>query len=135
MEKLTKEEVVQALGNMTVLEMIALTKKLEAQWGVKAEPLVQVRVDKCPLCGAVGPHACTGDPNLQTEFDVVLTSVPADKKMGVIKAVREITLLGLKESKDLVEAAPKIIKEGVSKEEADALRVKLTELGAVIELK
>jgi large subunit ribosomal protein L7/L12 len=125
MEKLTKEEVVQALGNMTVLEMIALTKKLEAQWGVKAEPLPVVQ----------GPRVEVEAVSTQSEFDVILTSVPADKKMGVIKAVREITLLGLKESKDLVEAAPKMIKEGASKEESEALRVKLTELGAVIELK
>ena len=83
-----KDEVVKALGNMTVMELIALTKDLETKWGVKAVPqTVQVSDKGCDLCGMKGPHACPGNPNLQTEFSVMLTSVPADKKMNTIKLV------------------------------------------------
>lgn len=125
MEKPTMEEIVQKLGNLTVLEIIALTKDLEAKWGVKAEPpTVEVQHNKQEDKVAV-----------QTEFNVFLASVPSDKKMPVIKAVRELLGLGLKESKELVEAAPKMIKEAASKEEADELKAKLTEAGAVIEVK
>lgn len=122
----TNEEVVQALGNLSVLEMIKLTRELEEKWGVKAEPPpVQFQ-----------PGQQNQQPkDEQTEFTVVLASVSADKKMAVIKLVRELTLLGLKESKELVEAAPKVLKEGVSKSDADDLRTRLTEAGAVIEVK
>ena len=124
MEKFTQEDVVAALGNLTVLEVIALTKQLELQWGVKAEPV----------------YTQTSQPNLpetekQTEFTVTLVSVSADKKMGVIKLVRELTLMGLKESKEFVEAAPKIMKDGIPQAEADELKRKLTEAGAVVEVK
>jgi large subunit ribosomal protein L7/L12 len=124
MEKITQEDVVAALGNLTVLETIALTKQLELQWGVKAEPV----------------YTQTSQPNLpetekQTEFTVTLVSVSADKKMGVIKLVRELTLMGLKESKEFVEAAPKIMKDGIPQAEADELKRKLTEAGAVVEVK
>ena len=122
----TKEEVVQALGNLSVLQMIALTKELEQKWGVKAEPQV-VQLNNSPGRDDVTPT--------KDEFNVILASVPADKKMSVIKVVRELTLLGLKESKELVEAAPKMIKEGVSKADADELVRKLTEAGAVMEVK
>jgi len=126
MEKFTQEDVVAALGNLSVLELIALTKQLELQWGVKAEPqMVQAPSDRN------GP-----DPDgQQTEFNVILASVPVDKKMAVIKLVRELTLLGLKESKELVEAAPKMIKEAVSQADAEELKRRLTEAGAVVELK
>lgn len=124
MSEFTSEDVVKALGNLTVLELIALTKQLEAQWDVKAVPqVVEMQVQQ----QETGPA--------KTEFNVMLMSVPSDKKMNTIKAVRELLTLGLKESKDLVEAAPKMIMEGASKEVADNLFNKLTEAGAVIELK
>ena len=125
MENVTQEDVLRALGNMSVMQLIALTKELEEKWGVKAEPpTVQRQPDQ------------NDAPKVeQTEFNVTLASVPADKKMAVIKGVRELTGLGLKESKELVEAAPKLVKEGVSAADADELKRKLTEAGAVIEVK
>ncbi len=121
---MNNDDVVKALGNMTVLEVIALTKDLEAKWGVEAKPapvqFVESNVKRVEE---------------QTEFTVTLVSVPADKKMAVVKAVRELTLLGLKESKDLVEAAPKMLKESISAADAEDLKVKLTAAGAVIEVK
>lgn len=121
----TMDEVVQALGNMSVMQVIALTKELEEKWGVKAEPPV-VQFQPGPQQN-VAPE--------KDEFNVVLASVSADKKMAVIKLVRELTQLGLKESKELVESAPKTVKEGVSKAEAEELKAKLVEAGAVVELK
>lgn len=124
MSEFTNEDVVKALGNMSVMQVIALTKELEQKWGVKAEPpVVQVQQQQQQKQEA------------QTEFNVILTSVPAAAKMSVIKVVREVMGLGLKESKDLVEAAPKTLKEAVSKEEAADLQNKLTTAGAVIEVK
>ena len=121
----TMEEVVQAIGNMSVMQVIALTKELEQKWGVKAEPpTVQVQ-----------PRQNEQQEVAKDEFNVTLASVPADKKMAVIKVIREVLGLGLKESKDLAEAAPKLIKESVSKSEADDLVAKLTAAGAVIEVK
>lgn len=127
MSDITNEDVVAALGNLTVLEIIALTRELETKWGVEAKPqAIQV-----------SPNQKQGETqeSAQTEFKVVLVSVSADKKMNVIKAVREVLVLGLKESKELVEAAPKTIMEGASKEDAENLKNKLTEAGAVIEVK
>src|SRR5208283_5104821 len=100
-----KDEVVNALGNMTVMELIALTKELETKWGVKAVPQMvqQAEQQKEPE----GPA--------QTEFNVMLVSVPADKKMNTIKLVREYLGMPLKESKELVESAPKMLKEGMPK--------------------
>lgn len=121
----TIDEVVQAIGNMSVMQVIALTKELEQKWGVKAEPpTVQVQ-----------PRQNEQQEVAKDEFNVTLASVPADKKMAVIKVIREVLGLGLKESKDLAEAAPKLIKESVSKSEADDLSAKLTAAGAVIEVK
>ena len=125
MEKLTVNDVVEKLGSLTVMELIALTRQLEEQWGVKAEPQVQ----------AVEQTTQTETQSAQTEFTVVLVSVPADKKMAVVKLVRELTGLGLMESKTLVESAPKNVKESVSKEDAEDLKGKLTAAGAVIEVK
>ncbi len=124
---LTKEDIVEKLGSLSVMELIALTKQLEEKWGVKAEPQI------APMM----PFFAPGDvPALeQTEFDVILTSFPADKKMSVIKAVREITQIGIKEAKDLAEAVPKMIKEAISKSDADELKRKLEEAGAVVEIK
>jgi large subunit ribosomal protein L7/L12 len=121
---ITKEDALKALDNMSVLEIIALTRKLEEEWGVKAVPAPVVVKEKPPEVQA------------QTEFTVKLVSVPSDKKMAVIKLVRDVIVgLGLKEAKELVESAPKNLKEGVDAAEAESLRVKLTEAGAVVEIK
>lgn len=125
MDNFTKEDVVNALGNLSVMELIALTRQLEAQWGVKAEPPV-VQVER---------QEVKDEKATQTEFTVILASVPADKKMAVIKVVRELTGLGLKESKELVESAPKPVKELIMASEADELKTKLTAAGAVVEVK
>ena len=128
-----KDQAVEALGNMSVMQLIALTKELETKWGVKAVPqMVQVSDTGCPLCGMKGPHACPGNPNLQTEFSVMLVSVPADKKMNTIKLIREYLGMPLKESKELAEGAPKLLKDGMPKEEAQAMVTKFTEAGAVV---
>ena len=123
---INQDDVVKALGDMTVMELIAMTKELEQKWNLKAEPQVGLAPTAIPNTEA---------EVAQTEFTVMLVSYPADKKMAVVKSVREQTGLGLLESKQLVEASPKHIKEGVSKEEAELLKTKLTEAGAVIELK
>lgn len=125
MSDITNDDVVKALGNMSVMQVIALTKELEQKWGVKAEPQVVQQQQQEP-----GKQATEKE-----EWNVILASVPAAAKMTVIKAVREVMGLGLKESKDLVESAPKMVKEGVSKAEADELNSKLTAAGAVIEVK
>lgn len=123
---ITNEDVVSFLGNLSVMQVIQLTRELEEKWGVKAEPPpMQVQPDQKQQ-----ETAPTKD-----EFNVVLAAVPADKKMAVIKIVRELTLLGLKESKELVEAAPKVLKDGVSKSDADEYKRKLEEAGAVVEVK
>lgn len=125
MSDITNDDVVKALGNLTVMEMIALTKELEQKWGVEAKPqAVQIQQQQ--------PDTKT---SAQEEWNVVLMPVPADKKMSVIKVVRDVMGLGLKESKDLVEAAPKTIKEAVSKEEALELQTKLSAAGATVEVK
>lgn len=126
MSDVTKEDVVQALGNLTVMELIALTKKLEGQWGVKAVP---------PTVTAVQSPTTTNNVVEQTEFTVTLVSYPADKKMTLIKLVKEVMLLGLKESKDLVESVPKTIKDSVSKAEAEELKHRFVEAGGVVEVK
>lgn len=126
MENFTPEQVVDALGNLTVVQLIALTKQLEQQWGVEAKPqLVQ---------SSIVPQQETA-VSTQTEFDVVFVSHPADKKMVLVKLVREQLGLGLLESKNLVEAIPKVLKEGLSKEDAEAMKAKFVEAGAVIEIK
>lgn len=124
---ITNEDVVNALSSMSVMEVIALTRELEEKWGVKAEPP--------PAVVQPGQQTQQEQAPAKDEFDVVLASVPADKKMAVIKIVRELTLLGLKESKELVEAAPKVLKDGVSKSDADEYKRKLEEAGAVVEVK
>ena len=122
----TQEEVVAALGNMSVMQIIELTRELEAKWGVKAEPQVQVQQQ------TDAPKQETAE---QTEFTVTLVSVPADKKMACLKMVRELTLLGLKEAKEFVESVPKVVKEGCSKADAEEYKAKLTEAGGVVEVK
>lgn len=126
-ETMTKDTLVEALGKMTVLELVELTKTLEEKWGVKAAAPVAIAA-----MPATGPAAAQAEE--QTSFDVVLIS-SGEKKIQVIKEVRVITGLGLKEAKDLVDGAPKSVKEGISKEEAESIRGKLVEAGAVVEVK
>ena len=123
-----KEDVIKYLEGVSVLELSELVKELEEKFGVSAAAPVAVAA---AAPGAAGGEAAAAE---QTEFSVVLTAV-GDKKIQVIKAVREVTGLGLKEAKELVDSAPKPVKEGVSKEEAEALKSKLEEQGASVELK
>jgi large subunit ribosomal protein L7/L12 len=128
MADVTKEQVVDFLSKMTVLDLAALTKELEDKWGVKAAPVAVAAVGGPAVGGAAAPAA------EQTEFTVTLKDAGGNK-IGVIKAVREVTNLGLKEAKDLVDGAPKVVKEGVSKADADAMKKKLEEAGAKVEVK
>ena len=120
------EKIVDELSGLTVLEAAELAKLLESKWGVSAAAAVAV---------AAGPAAAAAAPaEEQTEFTVILTAA-GDKKIEVIKEVRAITALGLKEAKDLVEGAPKAVKEGVSKDEAAKIKAALEKAGAKVELK
>lgn len=122
-------KIVDDLSNLTVLEAAELSKMLEEKWGVSAAAPVAVAA---VAGGAAGGEAAAAEE--KDEFDVVLAAV-GDKKINVIKEVRAITGLGLKEAKDLVEGAPKPVKEGASKDEAEELKKKLEEAGATVELK
>ena len=123
----TKEDVVSFIDSMTVLEMSEFVKELEEKYGVTAA---------APAAAAAAPAAGGGEAAAEekTEFDVVLTAA-GDKKIQVIKEVRTITGLGLKDAKDLVESAPKAIKEGVKKEEAEEIKKKVEEAGGTVEVK
>jgi large subunit ribosomal protein L7/L12 len=125
MATLTQDQLVTELSNWTVLEISGLIKALEEKWGVSAAPAA-VAVSAAPAAAAAVEE--------QTEFSVELTGAGA-KKIDVIKVIREITQLGLTESKALVEAAPKVIKEGLSKADAEDLKKKLTEAGATVTIK
>jgi large subunit ribosomal protein L7/L12 len=125
---LSRDELLDAIGNMTVLELSDFVKAFEEKFGVTAAAPVAVAA-AAPAGGAAAPAV-----EEQTEFTVMLTGA-GEKKIQVIKVVREITGLGLKEAKDLVDGAPKPVKEGVSKEEAATLRAKLEEQGAAVEVK
>ncbi|MGD9883468.1 MAG: 50S ribosomal protein L7/L12 [Reyranella sp.] len=120
------EKLVEELSTLTVLEAAQLSKMLEEKWGVSAAAPVAV--------AAAGPAAAAAPAEVKDEFNVILAAA-GDKKINVIKAVREITGLGLKEAKDLVEAAPKPVKEGVPKADAEKLKAKLEAEGAKVELK
>jgi large subunit ribosomal protein L7/L12 len=124
---LSKEEIIDVIGGMTVLELSDLIKAVEEKFDVKAA---------APVAVAAGPAAGGGAAPVEekTQFDVILKSA-GDKKMNVIKVVRAITGLGLKEAKDLVEGAPKPVKEGVTKDEAEKMKKELEENGATVELK
>ena len=127
MADLSREQVVDYLSNLPVIQIADLIKTLEEKWGVKAAPVA--------VAGpATGPAAPAAPPEEQTEFTVELKEAGANK-INVIKVVREITGLGLKEAKDLVEAAPKAVKEGVSKADAADFKKKLEDAGAKVELK
>jgi large subunit ribosomal protein L7/L12 len=127
---LTKDEIVAAIKNMTVLDLADLVKTLENEFGVSAAPLAVAAAPTAP------PSAQAAAPEAEekTEFTVTLKSF-GEKKIEVIKAVREVTTLGLKQAKDLVEAAPQVVKEGVPKEEADTIKKKLEAAGATVEIK
>jgi len=127
--KMSKEDFIQAIEGMSVLELSDLVKSLEDRFGVTASAPVGMMMAPAGAAGAA-PAA-----EEKTEFNVVLASAPADKKIQVIKVVREITGLGLKEAKDLVEGAPKPVKEGVAKEEAETIKKKLQDAGATVEVK
>jgi large subunit ribosomal protein L7/L12 len=126
--KMSKEDFIKAIETMSVLELSDLVKGLEDRFGVTAAAPVSV------VAAAAGGGAAPAAEE-KTEFTVVLAGAPADKKIQVIKVVREITGLGLKEAKDLVEAAPKPVKEGVSKEETETIKKKLQDVGATVEVK
>jgi large subunit ribosomal protein L7/L12 len=123
----TKKQVFEFIDNMTVLEMSKFIKEFEERYGVTAAAPVAV-------ASAQGAEAAVSAAEEKTSFDVVLTSA-GDKKIQVIKVVRELTALGLKEAKELVDGAPKPVKTGVSKEEADSVKNKLEEQGATVEVK
>jgi len=124
---MTKEQIMEAIENMTVLELSELVKALEEKFGVTAAaPMAMMAA---PVAGADAAAVAE-----KTEFDVILAAA-GDKKIGVIKVVRELTGLGLKEAKDLVDNAPKAVKEAVAKEEAEQIKAKLEEAGATVELK
>ena len=122
----TKEQVFEFIDSMTILEMSKFIKEFEERYGVSAAAPVAVAA---PGAAAAAPAA-----EEKTSFDVILTAA-GDKKIQVIKVVRELTALGLKEAKDLVDGAPKPVKTGVSKEEADSVKAKLEEQGAKVEIK
>ena len=127
MADITKDQVVDFIANMSVLEMSELVKEMEEKFGVSAAAAAVA----APAAGGGESEAAAEE---KTEFDVILTSF-GDKKINVIKEVRSITGLGLKEAKEAVESAPKAIKEGVSKEEAEEVKKKLEEAGASVEIK
>jgi large subunit ribosomal protein L7/L12 len=127
---ISQDDVIQYLSNLTVIDLVNLTKALEDKWGVKAAPVA--------VAAAAGPAAAGGAPAAaaeeKTEFTVVLKA-GGGNKIGVIKVVREVTGLGLKDAKDLVDGSPKDVKVGVSKTEAEDIAKKLKEAGAEVELK
>lgn len=125
MSKLTKEEFFEHLDGLTVLELADYVKEFETRYGISAAAAVPV--------AAAAPAAAAPAEEAKTEFAVVLKSA-GEKKINVIKVVREITALGLKEAKDLVDGAPKTVKEGLSKEDAEAMKKKFEEVGAQVEL-
>ena len=128
MANITKDQVIEFISNMSVLEMSELVKEMEEKFGVSAAAAAVA----APVAAGAGDTAAPAEE--KTEFDVILTSI-GEKKINVIKEVRGITGLGLKEAKEAVESAPKAIKEGVSKEEAEEVKKKLEEAGASSELK
>ena len=125
---MTREDLIKAIEEMSVLELSELVKELEEKFGVSAAAPAMMMA--APAAGAAAPAA----EEEKTEFDVVLKENGANK-IAVIKVVREITGLGLKEAKDLVDGAPKTVKEGISKDEAEEMKKKIEEAGAVVELK
>ena len=132
MPEVTQQQVVEYIKGISVLELSQLVKTLETELGVSAAAAMPMAM----AGGAAGGGAAAAAPaEEKTEFTVSLVSFPADKKINIIKVVREVTSLGLKEAKDLVEAVPKVLKEGIPKEESEAIRKKFDEVGAKVEIK
>ncbi|HLW46276.1 MAG TPA: 50S ribosomal protein L7/L12 [bacterium] len=130
-ERATVEKIVDQIGDLSALELSKLVKALEEKFGVSAAAPMMAMAPGAGGGAAAGAAAVTEE---QTEFDAILTAV-GDKKIQVIKVVRELTGLGLKEAKDLVDGAPKPVKEKVAKQEADTIKAKLSEVGATVEVK
>jgi large subunit ribosomal protein L7/L12 len=127
--QITEEQVIEYLSSRNVMELSALVKKLEEKWGVSAAAPVAV------AAAAPSAGAAAAAQEEKTEFNIILESYPADKKINVIKVVREITGLGLKEAKDLVDSAPKPVKEGANKADTESIKKKLEEAGAKVTIK
>lgn len=123
----TKEEILEAISNMSVMDVVELVKSMEEKFGVSAAAVAVA----APAAGGAGAAAAEEE---KTEFNVILAKA-GDNKINVIKVVRELTGLGLKEAKDLVEAAPKAVKEGIAKDQAAEMKKKLEEAGATVEIK
>jgi large subunit ribosomal protein L7/L12 len=132
MADLNQQQVIDYIKGISVLELSQLVKTLESELGVSAAAAMPMAM---PGGGAGGGAAAAAPAEEKTEFNVSLVSFPADKKINIIKVVREVTSLGLKEAKDLVEAVPKVLKEGIPKEEAETIRKKFDEVGAKVEIK
>ena len=130
MAELNQQQVVDYIKGISVLELSQLVKALETELGVSAAAAMPMAMP-----GGGGGAAAAAPAEEKTEFSVSLVSFPADKKINIIKAVREVTSLGLKEAKDLVEAVPKVLKEAIPKEEAETIRKKFDEVGAKVEIK
>ncbi len=125
---LTNEEILDAIANMSVMNVVSLVKAMEEKFGVSAAAAVAV----APAAAGGGEAAAAEE---KTEFNVVMTAYDAAKKIAVIKAIREITNLGLKEAKDMVEGVPATVKESIAKKDAEEIKKKLTEAGATVEVK
>jgi ribosomal protein L7/L12 len=131
MAELNQQQVIEYIKGISVLELSQLVKALESELGVSAAAAMPMAMPG----GAAGGAAAAAPAEEKTDFNVSLVSFPADKKINIIKVVREVTSLGLKEAKDLVEAVPKVLKEGIPKEEAETIRKKFDEVGAKVEIK
>jgi large subunit ribosomal protein L7/L12 len=125
----SKDEILEAISNMTVMQVVELISDMEKKFGVTAAAPVAM------VAGGGGAAAAAAPAEEKTEFTVILKEYPADKKVGVIKVVRELTGLGLKEAKDLVEGVPGTVKEGVNKADSDTMKKKLEDAGAKVEIK
>ena len=130
MAELNQQQVVDYIKGISVLELSQLVKALESELGVSAAAAMPMAMP-----GAGGGAAAAAPVEEKTEFNVTLVSFPADKKINIIKVVREVTSLGLKEAKDLVDGAPKTVKEGVNKDEAESIKKKFVDAGATVEVK
>ena len=124
----SKDEILEAISNMSIMQVVELISDMEKKFGVTAAAPVAV-------AAVAGPAAAAAPAEEKTEFTVILKEYPADKKVGVIKVVRELTGLGLKEAKDLVEGAPKPLKDGVAKKDAEEMKKKLEAVGAKVDIK
>ncbi len=132
MAEMNQQQVIDYIKGISVLELSKLVKALESELGVSAAAAMPMAM---PGGAAGGGAAAAAPAEEKTEFTVSLVAFPADKKINIIKVVREVTSLGLKEAKDLVEAVPKVLKEGIPKEEAETIRKKFDEVGAKVEIK